>query len=614
MSYETVVLPLLKPPNYKTNPMVAEAKFYQHCGTDPQIRKVCQENGTRLSKARVQFRMRKDVYDVLDKYAATPEAAALPETEKWFLDSLLADFKRSGLALDDAARTKLEELLAADSEACSEYSGNVANDATKVVYTRAELEGVPEDFLDSHKDDDGNIVVTLKGPDLLPVLKYCAISESRKKLMVARETAYGNNLELMDKGAKLRKQIAQILGYPTYADYIVERRMTGKVAVVTEFLSSLQAKLMEAGKRDLEALKEVKKAHMEARGEGYDGKLHAWDVSFYDQLLNTNKYGVDQNEIKEYFPLHKVVDGTLEIYQELLGLVFTEATAFEKWHDDVRLFSVRDGASGELIGHFYLDLHPRDGKYTHAAIFHLSKRTPEQVPVDCMLCNMNPPTAESPALLQHAEVETFFHEFGHIMHSLCAEGDYNMTHLAKCPRDFVEAPSQMLENWCWQPEILARLSSHYKTKQPLPQDLLDKLIAAKNVNVALFTLRQVYLATLDMQIHTEPPEDLQALVDKLRPEISLLENPPGMNMLRAFGHLMNQYAAAYHGYLWSEVLSADMFHTRFEKEGVMNTKTGMDYRKMVLAPGGVGSIMDHLTTFLGRPPQQEAFLRSRQII
>jgi Zn-dependent oligopeptidase len=239
--------------------------------------------------------------------------------------------------------------------------------------------------------------------------------------------------------------------------------------------------------------------------------------------------------------------------------------------------------------------------------------------VDCMLCNLPPAsTDDKPSLLRHQNVVTFFHEFGHIMHGLCSEGVGNSTRLAKCPRDFVEAPSQMLENWVWQSEILGRLSKHYESGETLPVEMLESMLCAKNVGVAMGSLRQIYLSRLDLSIHgTNPPKDaagLQSLVDELRPNITMTENPKGNNMLRTFGHLMNQYSASYYGYMWAEVLSADMFATRFEKEGVMNPKVGMDYRKMVLAPGGTGNIGDHLTKFLGRPPNNEAFLKSRGIL
>ena len=195
-----------------------------------------------------------------------------------------------------------------------------------------------------------------------------------------------------------------------------------------------------------------------------------------------NEYGVEENVIQQYFPVDFIVQGTLEIYQSLLSLRFEEIHEFQKWHPDVRLFAVYDnspGSEGKRKGNFYLDLHPRDGKYTHAAIFHLLKSHGEQTPVDCMLCNLPIAIGDQPTLLSHDDVVTFFHEFGHIMHNICAEGEANNTHLAKCPRDFVEAPSQMLENWCWKPEVLAKLSKHHQTGESIPNDLLEKLIAAK---------------------------------------------------------------------------------------------------------------------------------------
>jgi thimet oligopeptidase len=324
--------------------------------------------------------------------------------------------------------------------------------------------------------------------------------------------------------------------------------------------------------------------------------------------------------------LDHVVETTLQIYQELLGLSFDEIPKgnFWSWYPkEVRCFRVSDTATNDQIGHFYLDLHPRTGKYGHAAIFHLVKRNitasgGAQGAVDCMLCNLPPSTESQPSLLRHQNVVTFFHEFGHIMHGLCSEGIGNSTRLAKCPRDFVEAPSQMLENWCWQKSVLERLSKHYKTGESLPNALLQSMIRAKHVNVAFSSLRQIYLSRLDLTIHGPNPVDgakaLQDLVDQLRPSITLVENPEGNNMLRTFGHLMNQYSASYYGYMWAEVLSADMFATRFETEGIMNPKVGTDYRKLVLAPGGTHSISDHLQNFLGRPANNKAFLKSRGII
>lgn len=624
LTFANCIAPLMAPPNYKTSPLVCQSKFLQHCSTDEKVRKAAKQAGTLFAQERISQRMNRQVFNKIRTYSQSEEAKTLTIYQSHFLFSILSDFERSGLGLPDEKQEKLVELLKKDTELCASYSENLSNESTKLQFLKSECEGVNEKFIETHSISDEKIEITLKYPDIIPILRNCENASTREKITITRGTVYGNNLELLSDAILLRKDIASLLGYDTYADYITAKRMTGNSKVVSEFLNSLQEKLQKSAHKELEKLLEIKKNHVQSRNEIFDGKLNSWDFSFYHELLMRTEYGVDDDKIREYFPVHIIVEETLKIYQELLSLKFEEIFEFDSWHKDVRLFCVYDNSPDDgdgdnpLIGQFYLDLHPRDGKYTHAAIFHLLKRNGSQVPVDCMLTNLPAPlNDEEPALLTHDDVVTFFHEFGHIMHGLCSEGEANNTHLAKCPRDFVEAPSQMLENWCWTSEVLSKLSKHYKTGDSLPKELLDKLIAAKNVNVSLSSLRQIYLSTLDFQIHTNPPanvNDLQSLVDKLHKDIYLIENPTNCNSLRCFSHLMNQYAAAYYGYLWSEVLSADMFHTRFAKEGIFNTKTGMDYRKIVLAPGGVGSIMDHVSKFLGRLPQQDHFLVSRGII
>mmetsp|Transcript_18234 Transcript_18234/g.39794 ORF Transcript_18234/g.39794 Transcript_18234/m.39794 type:complete len:740 (-) Transcript_18234:165-2384(-) len=625
VTFANTVTKLMTPPNYKTNPMVCAVKFLQHCSPDPDIRSAAQDAGKRLSASRVEGRMRGDVYERVKAFSLTEECEQLSQYEKHFVKSALGDFERAGLALSSGNAQKLRDLLEQDAAVCSEYGSNLGGDATKLYFKPEELEGCGDDFVKERlgKDKEGVCTITLKYPDIIPIGTNCVVAETRRLVAQAREgpAAYKNNLDLVAQGITIRKQIATLLGYASWAEYICSQRMSGSYAAVDEFLTSLETKLRDAGKANIATLLNLKKTHFEELGIEFDGKLNAWDSGFYNNLLLKRDYGVDSEKIREYFPLSHVVETTLQIYQELLGLTFTELPVgtYWSWHGDVRCFDVKDTTTEERIGHFYLDLFPREGKYGHAAIFHLVKRSQDHAAVDCMLCNLPPPGADgNPSLLRHTNVVTFFHEFGHIMHGLCAEGIGNSTRLAKCPRDFVEAPSQMLENWCWQKAILERLSRHYETGKSLPDDMLESMLRAKHVNVAIGSLRQIYLSRLDLTIHgSDPPKDaqgLQDLVDELRPRISLMDNPPGNNMLRTFGHLMNQYSASYYGYMWAEVLSADMFATRFEEEGIMNPQTGMDYRKMVLAPGGTGRIMDHLTNFLGRKPSDEAFLKSRGIV
>eukprot|EP00797_Seminavis_robusta_P036417 Sro92_g047940.2 (725) ;mRNA; f:10937-13326 len=627
VTFENTIAKLMTPPNYKTNPQLVACKFLQHCSTDAKIREAASAAGKQFAASRVQGRMNRAVYERVKAFSEmTDTVATLTPYQQHFVKAAREDFERAGLALPEEDAQKLKDLLAEDTTVCSKFSQALGADNTKLFFTPEELKGMKDDFIQDRlgKDEEGKCTITLKYPDIIPIGQSCQVAETRRKIGDAREgesASYKDNLDLVAQGIQLRKQIATMLGYPSWAEYVCTKRMSGSYQAVDDFLSHLQSKLTDSGKEDYDTLLQLKKEHCSETGVEFDGKLNAWDTSFYNNRLLQTKYGVDSEAIRQYFPLDHVVETTLAIYQELLGLTFQELPqgTFWCWYpSEVRCFRVVDTASGTAIGHFYLDLHPRPGKYGHAAIFHLVKHTEDHGAVDCMLCNLPPGTADKPSLLLHTNVVTFFHEFGHIMHGLCSEGVGNSTHLAKCPRDFVEAPSQMLENWCWQTSVLERLSKHHQTGESLPSDMLQSMIRAKHVNVAFGSLRQIYLSRLDLNIHgPDPPKDaagLQQLVDKLRPEITLIENPPGNNMLRTFSHLMNQYSASYYGYMWAEVLSADMFASRFEAEGVMNPKVGMDYRKMVLAPGGTHSITDHLTKFLGRPPSNEAFLKSRGIL
>ena len=612
-TFATVIEPLMNAPHFKTNKAICEAKFLQHCSTNGILREAADGAGARFAKLKARGRTLKDVYAKVRAFKATAECTALGAYETHFVDSILGQFERSGLGLDAARQAELAACREADAAVCARYKKNLAEDDTKLFFAAEELAGLDEGWLKARTQADGNVLVTLKYPDLIPVLQSCAVAATRRRVSAAREVeAYGDNLDLVAEGIQLRKRIAGLLGYASWASLATETRMSGSPANIDAFVGPLAARVAAGARADLDALRDLKRSDT---GDA-TAELEASDVSFYSALRLKNDYGVDHEAVKRYFPLDHVVETTMRIYQELLGLVFTEIFAFDTWHPSVRLFKVEDAATSEKMGFFYLDLFPRDGKYGHAAIFHLLKRWKTQVPVDCMLCNLPEPADGKPALLRHSNCVTFFHEFGHIMHGLCAVGDGNATTLAKCPRDFVEAPSQMLENWCWTKEGLTRLSKHVDTGATLPDDLLENMLRAKNAGVGAAMARQIYLGRLDLAIHgADVPADaaaLQALVDRLRPEISLVDNPPGANMLRSFGHLMNQYSAAYYGYLWAEVLSADMFATRFEANP-FDAAAGRRYRDLVLAPGGVGKIADHLATFLGRAPSQAAFLESRGI-
>jgi Zn-dependent oligopeptidase len=339
--------------------------------------------------------------------------------------------------------------------------------------------------------------------------------------------------------------------------------------------------------------------------------VKVWDWSFYDTLIRKEEFGVDPMEVAEYFPLQQVLDGMLELTAEVFGLTYRQVEA-PTWHPDVLVYEVLDAGSHIRLGHFYLDLHPRPGKFTHAAVFSgdPGKRLPDgsyQTPTAAMVCNFTKPTNTTPSLLQHSEVETLFHEFGHVLHDLVAHCELARFSGAFTLWDFVEAPSQIMEHWTWKPDVLARFAKHHRTGEPIPSQLVESLVSARQLNSGMWHLRQIHLGQLDQAFHgPEPVKDLDEILLRAT-AISLLPHHEGTFFPASFGHLMAGYDAAYYGYMWSEVFGDDMF-SRFEEKGITSPEVGLAYRREVIGRGGSADPDDMLVSFLGRKPNNEAFL------
>jgi len=585
---------------------------------DKGLRDASSEAEKQMDEFSVEMSMRKDIFDNVVTFSQSEEAKGLNEELKRWLEKEVRDGKRNGLHLSEEKREEIKVIKKRISELGTDFNKNLNEDTTHLFFAESELSGVPEDLVKSfEKDDEGKCKVTMKYPHFFPVTRKCNNPKTRLEMeRTYLSRCLKENTAIIEEIVELRQKQAELLDYSDHATYIQEIRMAKNPETVAKFLSELAVKLKPLWEEEQTVMLKYKAADSLEFGLENNGKLDYWDFRYFMAMVEEKQYAVDQEKLKEYFPMEVVTAGLMEIYQRLLGLKFSLVEGGEVWHEDVEMWKVDDQKTGENVGYFYLDLYPRDGKYGHACMMQLQPACHDsdgnrQKSVVVMITNFSKPTKEKPSLLDHKEVETYFHEFGHVMHGICSQTNTSRFFGTHVERDFVEAPSQMLENWVWEEESLRLMSRHYKDGTPLPKEMLAKLVASKNANAGGFNLRQIYLATFDQRLHTMKGKvDTAQMVKETFKEIIGIDTIEGTNFAAIFGHLVG-YDAQYYGYMWSDVYSSDMFATRFAKEGVLNQKTGLDYRNLILKPGGSLDGFDLLRNFLGREPNEEAFLRSK---
>ncbi|KRV67086.1 oligopeptidase A [Aeromonas veronii] len=545
------------------------------------------------------------------------------------IQNTLRDFRLSGIGLPAEAQQRYGEIQARLSELASRFSNNVL-DATrgwqKLVADEAELAGLPDSVraaarqMAEFKGKEGWLF-TLDIPSYLPVMMYADNRELRAEMYEAfttRASDQGPNAGKWDNSAimsellTLRRELAQLLGFANYAELSLATKMADKTEQVVSFLTDLAAKSLPQGKAELE---EIRTFAAEQHGQS---ELAAWDLAYYAEKLKQHKFSISDEQLRPYFPASKVVKGLFEVVKRVFGMKVRERLGIDTWHPDVRFYDIFD-ADDELRGSFYLDLYAREHKQGGAWMdVCLGRRYRQdgslQKPVAYLTCNFNGPVDGKPALFTHNEVVTLFHEFGHGIHHMLTRIDVaGVAGINGVAWDAVELPSQFLENWCWESEALAFISGHYETGEPLPADLLEKMLTARNFQAAMQMLRQLEFALFDFRLHQEfdpaNPAQLPALLDEVRSQVAVM-TPPAFNRFQhSFSHIFaGGYAAGYYSYKWAEVLSADAF-SRFEEEGIFNPATGQSFLKNILEKGGSKEPMELFRAFRGREPKVDALLR-----
>lgn len=581
----------------------------------------------KLSQYWTEMGQHQGLYEAFNQLAESAQFEQLDQAQQKTVNNTLRDFRLSGIALNDENKQRYAELQQRLSELTTKFSENVmdaSDNWSKLLPAEQDLAGLPPMALAAAKQmaeakELKGWLITLDFPSYLAVITYADDRELRKEIYTAFSTRAsdqgpGNgqwdNSEVMEEILHLRLELALLLGFENYADYSLATKMAENTDQVVQFLNDLAEKSLPVAQRDFEQLSDF------AKDEYSVENLQAWDLAYYSEKLKQAKYAISEEQIRPYFPLPKVLDGLFAVAGKLFDIEIEEVAQFDRWHKDARLFEIR--RKGELIARFFMDLYAREKKRGGAWMddCRVRRRLDDgslQLPVAYLVCNFSSPVGDDPALLNHNEVTTLFHEFGHGLHHMLTKIECaDVSGINGVAWDAVELPSQFLENWCYEPQALALISGHYQTGETLPQELLDKMLAARNFQSGMMMVRQLEFSLFDFILHRDfqPGKTvIQKVLEQVRDQVAVI-TPPSFNRFQhGFSHIFaGGYAAGYYSYKWAEVLSADAF-SRFEEEGIFNTETGADFRDNILEMGGSREPMELFVAFRGREPSVDALLR-----
>jgi thimet oligopeptidase len=571
------------------------------------VDKAVRDASNDCSEKQQDFNTRLSADPVIYRYAQFAFEHAPDADGKQLAKIYLEQGRRAGAALSPAGRKKVTDLLDRLNKLQLDFSKDLAEDNSVFHLTQEESKSLPPEFVKTFKTEPAGFIVPVNESTVVPFLRAEASSDARKRFTVIYESRGGQgNVEKLTEAVKVRDQIAHLIGFKSWADYQLANKVAKTPQRALDLLQQVDAASLPKARAEVAELAKLKVA------EGDSSPFQSWDLAYYEEKVRKSKYSIDDNEVRQYFPVDKVIPALLSIYEKLLSVKFEPIDSPDVWAPGVLEYDIVDTASGKPIGWFYFDLYPRDGKYSHFATFPLRSGRlmadgSYQKPIGAVIGNWPVAAPGHPALLNHEEVITFFHEFGHLMHGTLTKAPTETLAGTNVRGDFVEAPSQMLENWMWQPSILKMVSSNVTTGQPLPDDVISRMIALKHFDEGNKWASQAFYATYDLKLHSSGPNvDPTKLWFDLEPKLTPFSSPPGSIPEAGFGHLMSGYDAGYYGYLWSLVYAQDMF-TKFKDGNLESPEVGMQYRKIILEKGATEEPDVLLREFLGRPVDVAAF-------
>ncbi len=596
----------------KFNSLTTPIQALEYVHPNKEMRETAHEQSIMLNKFSIDtFGYNLPLYEAFKNYYKNnAPREKLAKTERYFLDESMKEYKRAGLNLPEETRNKVAQLSKELAQLSQEFSANIAKDTRTLAISKDQLAGMSDDFINALNKEGERYIINTTYPIYIPIMKNCTVEATRKRMWeLFQNRAYPINKDLLEQIISKRDQLSKLLGFDSYAHLDLDSQMVGSPESAEKFLKTL---IQKADRKEAKEFQRLK-ADLPTTIKLIDDKIQPWDKAFIEERYKEKHFNVDDEKIAQYFPIQNTLTQLLDIYQQFFNITLSEIPVSGLWHEDVKLIKAtkKDGA---VLGYLFLDLYPRDNKYTHACEIDIKKGQIINGSIDptvaIVIANFPKPTAKKPALLKHNDVVTFFHEFGHAIHDILGATELSSQAGTSVKRDFVELPSQILEEWMYDSEILKKVSSHYKTGKPMPEEMINKIIELKKFNSGGFVQRQGMLATLALQYFKNGEQkDLDEILKNTYNSIikhGLFDSDN--HFYASFGHLTG-YGAKYYGYLWSKVFALDLFE-EIKKHGLLNPEIGEVYAAKVIGKGGSDDPNNLLRDFLGREPNQKAFLRN----